>query len=217
MLPGYLDSPDYLHMKTFQNRLKELGYIVEGLDLGDLWRTGNATNYTVTYFINQIRERIGYYKSLNPKELLLLGHSRGAFTAIIAGNRIKEVTKIIALCPPPDIKPSVTKWLNKGNRTSKRDLPNNQKEYREFSIPYKFVEDSLKYSAVEEVKTLHKPLMIFIALNDTVVVPSRTEEIVKNANNPYVVRQPNMIHDFRFSQEDCNIVMKEIEKFLEKV
>lgn len=56
--------------------------------------------------------------------------------------------------------------------------------------------------------------MIFIALNDTVVKPEWTEEIVSNANNPYVVRQPNMGHDFRNSQEECNIVMAEIEKFL---
>ena len=56
--------------------------------------------------------------------------------------------------------------------------------------------------------------MIFIALNDTVVLPELTEEIVKNANDPYVVRQLNMGHDFRFSREECNLVMNEIEKFL---
>lgn len=26
LLPGYLDSPDYLHMQTFSKRLSELGY-----------------------------------------------------------------------------------------------------------------------------------------------------------------------------------------------
>jgi hypothetical protein len=32
LLPGYLDSPDYLHMMTFENMLKELGFVVERLD-----------------------------------------------------------------------------------------------------------------------------------------------------------------------------------------
>ena len=214
LLPGYLDSPDYLHLVTFEKRLKELGYVVERLDLGDLWETGNPKNYTVTYFIDQVKRRVGYYKSQNPEEILLLGHSRGAFTAIIAGSRIEEVTKIIALCPPPDIKASVRKWLNRGERTSKRDLSSRPTEYRKFSIPYVYVEDSMKYSAVEEVKNLHKPLMIFIALNDEVVPPELTEQIVANANNPHVVRQSNMGHDFRRSQEECDIVMNEIEKFL---
>lgn len=214
LLPGYLDSPDYLHLVTFEKRLKELGYVVERLDLGDLWKTGNPKNYTVTNFIDQIKRRVDYYKSQNPEEILLLGHSRGAFTAIIAGSCIKEITKIIALCSPPDIKASARKWLNQGERTSKRDLPNKPTEYREFSIPYTYVEDSMKYSAVEEVKNLHKPLMIFIALDDEVVPPELTEQIVENANNPHVVRQPNMGHDFRHSETECNIVMNEIEKFL---
>jgi predicted alpha/beta-fold hydrolase len=51
------------------------------------------------------------------------------------------------------------------------------------------------------VKNITKPLMIFVALDDEIVKPERTEEIVANANNPYVVRQPNMGHDFRKSQE----------------
>jgi pimeloyl-ACP methyl ester carboxylesterase len=171
LLPGYLDSPDYLHLVTFEKRLKELDYVVERLDLGDLWKTGESKNYTVTHFLDQIKERVDHYKPEKPDEILLLGHSRGAFTAIIAGSRIKEVTKIIALCPPPDIKASAKKWVNQGNRTSKRDLPDKPTEYREFSIPYTYVEDSLKYSAIDEAKNIRKPLMIFIALNDEVVPP----------------------------------------------
>jgi hypothetical protein len=72
----------------------------------------------------------------------------------------------------------------------------------------------LTYSAVEDVKYIHKPLMILIALNDVVVKPELTEQIVTHANNPYVVRQPNMGHDFRFSQSECDTVMSEIEKFI---
>ena len=83
-----------------------------------------------------------------------------------------------------------------------------------FSIPWNYVEDSLKYSAIDEVKEINKPLMIFIALDDEVVPPELTEKIVVNARNPYVVRQPNIGHDFRFFQSDCNVVMSEIEKFL---
>lgn len=214
LLPGYLDSPDYLHLKIFDERLTELGYVVERLDLGNLWSTGKPDKYTVTDFINQIKERLNFYKQKDPEEILLVGHSRGAFTAIIAGNRISEISKIIALCPPPDIKNSVHKWKEKSLRLSKRDLPNNPQIYREFSIPWTYVEDSLKYSAVNEVKNLEKPLMIFISLDDQVVLPEWTEKIVSNAQNPYVVRQPNMGHDFRHSQTECNIVMKEIEKFL---
>lgn len=216
LLPGYLDSPDYLHMVTFENGLKKLGYTVERLDACDLWKTKDTANYTVTNFIKQIKARVDFYTKQNPKEIVLVGHSMGGFTAIVAGSKIGEVTKIVAMCPPPDRTHSVHKWGENGVRVSKRDLPDKPNEFIEFAIPYSHVKDVLQYSAVDEAKKIHKPLMIFIALKDTVVPPADTEEIVKSANNPYVVRQPNIGHDFRFSQEECNIVMTEIEKFLKK-
>ena len=215
LLPGYLDSPEYLHLVTFEKRLKELGYFVERLDVCNLWKTGNVENYTITNFIKQIKERVDYYQGQNPEEIVLIGHSNGAFTSIVAGARIPKATKIVSLCPPPNKEGSEHKWVN-GVRVSKRDLPDNPNEFREFAIPVSHIKDALQYSAVEDVKRINKPIMIFIALDDTVVKPEWTEEIVSNANNPYVVRQPGMGHDFRFSQDECNIVMKEIEKFLTK-
>lgn len=216
LLPGFLDSRDYLHMKVFEKRLQELGYIVERLDPCNLWKTGDVSNYTITNYIKQVKEKVDSYKGQNPQEIVLIGHSMGGFTSIIAGSRIDEVTKIISLCPPPDRYGSAEEWENSGFRYSKRDLPEDPKKFREFNVPYSFAEDGLQYSASEEVKKIHKPLMIFIALDDVIVPPELTEQIVKNANDPYVVRQPNMGHDFRFSQDECNIVLIEIEKFLGK-
>ena len=217
LLPGYLDSPDYLHMVTFEKRLTKLGYAVERLDPCNLWKTGDIANYSITNLLKQIKERITFYKPQQPTEIILIGHSMGGFIAIIAGNRIKEVTKIVALCPPPNRYGSLKEWQNNnGFRRSERDLPNNSKKCRLFDVPYSYALDSLQYSASEEVKTINKPLMIFIALEDTVVPLNQTEEIVANAHNPYVVRQENMGHDFRYSQKECDLVMKEIEKFLIK-
>ncbi len=62
LLPGYLDSPDYLHLITFEKRLKELGYAVERLDACNLWKNEDIENYTITNFIKQIKERVDFYK-----------------------------------------------------------------------------------------------------------------------------------------------------------
>lgn len=215
LLPGYLDSPDYLHMITLEKGLQELGYSTEKIDACNLWSTGDVDNYSVTNFLEQIRERVEYYSQQGSEEIVLVGHSVGGMVAIIAGNRLPKVTKIVALCPPPHRKESVKKWVD-GFRKSKKDLPNNPEERREFAIPESYIQDALQYSASEEVKEIHKPLMILIAQDDTVVKPELTEEIVSNANDPYVIRLPNIGHDFRFSQEDCNRVMDEVEKFLTK-
>jgi len=213
LLPGYLDSPDYLHLVTFEKRLKELGYTVERLDACNLWQTGNVDNYSITNFLQQIKDRIDFYKNQNPEEILLLGHSNGAFTAIIAGSKFSEVTKIIALCSPPDKNGSEIKWKN-GFRISKRDLPDNSNKYREFAIPVSYLKDAVQYSAVNEVKNIHKSLMIFIGLDDQVVPPSETEEIITAANNPYTVRLEGIGHDFRMSEDQTNRVADEIVKFL---
>ncbi|MFI5240910.1 MAG: alpha/beta hydrolase [Microgenomates group bacterium] len=215
LLPGYLDSPDYLHMKVLEKGLQELGYIVEILDACNLWKTGDVKSYTITNYIQQIRETIRSYKEDNPEEVILVGHSNGGFTSIVAAVRIPEVTKVVALCPPPNKEGSEHKWVN-GVRISERDLPDDPSQSREFAVPYSHIEDALKYSAIEDVKKIHKPLMIFIALDDIVVLPEWTEGIVANANNPYVVRQEGMGHDFRKSKEQCEIVMKEVEKFLQE-
>lgn len=214
LLPGYLDSPDYLHLKTFDKRLTELGYTVERLDLGNLWATGSSKDYTVTHFLDEIKERVNFYQTQTPEEIILIGHSRGAFTAIVAGNKIEEIDKVVALCPPPDFEASARKWVNQGSRITKRDLPDSPFEFREFSVPYAYIEDSMKYSAIESAELLHKPLMILIALNDEVVAPELTERIVAAANNPHVVRVPNLGHDFRKSQAECDLVMGKIEEFL---
>jgi len=217
LLPGYLDSPDYLHMLTFEKKLKNMGYLVERIDPCDLWNGGGKPEkYTITNYINQIENRVNYYKKQTPKEVILIGHSLGAFVALIAGNRIKAVTKIVSLCSAADRIGSALNWKGKKNRHSTRELPNNSDRFREFDIPDTFAKDGMQYSAVKEVRKIHKPLMIFIALNDKSVPPKETERVVENAINPYVVRQTAMGHDFRKSQEECDIVMKEIEKFLEQ-
>lgn len=214
LLPGYLDSPDYTHMMIFESRLVNLGYIVERLDLGDLWKTGRTDNYTITNFLKQIKKKVGYYVNNNPEEIVLIGHSDGGLVSIIAGSRIDGVSRIVAFCPPPDTTANAKKWVDKKDRVSKRDLPKNKNKYKEFSIPYSYVEDSLKYSAVNEVKNINKPLMIFIALDDNVNNPNDTEKIVKNTKGSCVIRQRGVDHNFRKYPTQCDIVMNHLENFL---
>ena len=214
LLPGYLDSPDYLHLIVFEKQLIELGYTVERLDTCGLWENGDVSNYSITNFLKQIKNRIYFYKNQNPEDILLLGHSNGAFASIIAGSKFSEVTKIIALCPPPDWVGTEVKWEN-GFRFSKRDLPDKPNKYREFKIPFSFLEDALQYSAVEEVKKICKPLMILICLEDQSVASEKTEKIIAAANNPHAVRLKGVVHNFRNSEEQINLVTEEIVKFLE--
>lgn len=215
LLPGYLDSPDYLHLKTFDTRLKKLGYTTEVLDPCGLWKTDDVNNYSVTNYLKDIKATIDKYKDKQPEEIILIGHSLGGLVAVLSGNMNPEVTKIVALCPPKSIDALGTKWINKSPRISKRDLPEDATKYRNFEIPYSFVEDAHTYSAIEAVKKINKPLMILIGMQDTSVAPQETEVLITNAVNPHAVRIPNIGHDFRKSATECELVMNEIQDFME--
>jgi len=214
LLPGYLDSPDYLHMVIFEKMLHGLDYTVKRLDPCNLWETGDTSNYNVTNYLKSIRGTIDSYKSQNIEELVLIGHSLGGFVAIVAGARFTEVTKIVALCPPFSVGMSNGNLDESGARHSKRELPFDKSKFREFVVSKSFIEDRSKYSTIDEVKNLNKPLMILIALDDKQVSPEDTEQLIKVVKNPYVVRLENLEHNFRHSEIETNRVAIEIEKFL---
>ena len=81
-------------------------------------------------------------------------------------------------------------------------------------MPISFLQDAKQYSAVVDVKNLNKPLMIFIGLKDTTVPPDKTQKIIDNAKDPYVVRQEKIGHNFRESQHQAEIVWQHIKNFL---
>ena len=216
LLPGYLDSPDHLHMIIFEKMLLGQGYTVKRLDPCNLWETGDTNNYNVTNYLKTIRDTIDSYKSQNIDELVLIGHSLGGFVAMVAGARFAEVTKIIALCPPFSVAMSNGNLDESGARHSKRDLPTDKSKFREFVVPKSFIEDRMQYSTIDEVKNLNKPVMILIALDDKQVLPEDSEKLIKVVNNPYVVRLEKLEHNFRHSETKTNLVATEIEKFIVK-
>ena len=215
LLPGYLDSPDYRHMVMFEKMLRDIGYKVVRLDPGNLWKTGNIKNYSIHYYFNQIKQSIGK-RNENIDEVILIGHSLGGFMAIVAGSKLDGVTKIVSLCPPPSVTGLVNDELEKiGYRTSTRDLPDNPNKTRVFKVPISAFKEAEKYSALEEIKKINKPIMIFIAGEDESVPPEETEKLISAAKvKPHVVKEPNMKHNFRLSRENTQKVANHIKDFL---
>jgi pimeloyl-ACP methyl ester carboxylesterase len=217
LLPGYLDSPDYLHFIVIEKKLIKLGYTVEKVDACNLWQTGDVDKYNSTNYLENIVNIINSYKLQNLQEIILIGHSFGGAIAIIAGSKYQEITKVIALCPAVSFWKSNDKWDETGFRFSKRDLPNNPKEFREFNIPLSFVEDRNKYSVSDSLEKLNKPLMVLMGMLDDKVLPTEIEEAMKSANDPYIIRMENMGHNFRSTEAEAESVAIEIEKFLIKI
>lgn len=183
------------------------------LDPCNLWSNGNIQEYSITNYLKDIRKVIDEYADKNLSDLILVGHSVGGFVSIIAGERYPEVTKIVSLCPPSGFDNPPVKWKGEEDRIAHRDLPTDPAKSREFRVPISFAYDSFKYDTITAIRNIEKPLMLFIALEDTVVPPQDTEKLVDAANAPYVIRLEGIGHDFRHSKKECEIVMEEIENF----
>ncbi len=214
LIPGYLDSPEYTHLITLDKELTKFGYSVKRLDICNLWSGGKIEDYTLSNALTQLSNTIQQSLSDKPEEIILVGHSMGGLLSIVAGDKFEEVTKVIAICPPPDTLGMAGKWVGE-IRKSKRDLPEDSSKFREFEVPINYLSDSLKYSAVDSVKTLKHPLMILICMSDTSVPPAESEKIVKLAKEPHVVRLEGIGHDFRHSIKDSNEVCNEVLKYLQ--
>jgi pimeloyl-ACP methyl ester carboxylesterase len=214
LLPGYLNSPDYLNMVTIEKRLINLNYIVIRVDACNLWESGDVNKYSTTNYLKQISEIISSYKTKNVEEIVLVGHSLGGVVAIIAGNKNKEVSKVIALCPGVAFSKSRNKYIETGFRQSLKDVPNIPQGQRVFNIPISFIDDFDKYSIPKYLRKLKKPLMVLIATDDKKVSAIDIENAMKYANNPKIIRISGISHGFRESYQEADKVANEVEKYL---
>src|SRR3990167_4608093 len=95
VLPGRLDTKDYVHMTSHVDFLAERGYYALSFDMPGTWESpGNIAEYTTTNYIKAVNELVDY---LGTKPTLLIGHSRGGSVAILAGAANKNVIGIIPI------------------------------------------------------------------------------------------------------------------------
>lgn len=212
LLPGFLDSPDYLHMNIFSDELKLLNYDVIKIDPCNLWRgNGNINNYSITNYVEQIRDTINNNHN-NYSEILLMGHSMGGFVGIISAASIDYITRVIAICPPARLDLIIQhKWNDEGFRISERDLPEDNTRFTKFTVPISFADDATKYSAIDSAKKIIIPLLVVICDEDEVVSPLETEQIcIPGKENIKLIRIEGLGHDFRKSRDETMKVWKEI-------
>lgn len=214
LLPGYVESPDYRHLVVIDSLLTTMGYTVIRVDACHLWQTGDGQNYTTTNYINQVKKIVESYLTRKPTEIVLVGHSLGSLVALQVGNAYQQIVKIICLSPPVHLDKSDHKWVN-GFRISKKDLPDRPSEFREFTIPYSFVEDRKQYSMSGSLKNNKKSLLIIMGEDDPSIV--EFQSLVDDLNLSNFIKIKNMDHDFRQSDKLCNQVALEIKNFLSQI
>lgn len=219
LCPGFLDSKDYFGLASLGKALADNGHLVLRFDSTGTWDSGGTTaDYSATNYLTDIRSCLDFLKRnvVKPRKMIIIGHSFGGMMAIVAGEKFNDITHVVALTPPADLVGLSKRgpWGTTRLKQSKRDLSNDPAEFKDFAVPYKFIEDGLQYSAIESVRKLNKPLMILISTADENIPREEQEALISAANNPFVVRIDNLSHNFRFSNEQTDAVVRKVIDFL---
>src|SRR3989338_1587478 len=143
VIPGRLDTKDYIHNTSLVDHLAHRGYFALSFDPPGTWESpGDIELYTNTNLVKAVDELIEHFGN---KKTVLAGHSRGGTIAMLAGPKNPHVTHFISIFSyygaPSD---PANERIVGGKVMSYRDLPpgnTKTKEQREFGLPLNYFED----------------------------------------------------------------------------
>jgi len=215
ILPGRLDTKDYIHMTSLVDALAEYGYYALSFDPPGSWESaGDITLYTTTTYLQAVDELIEHFGS---KPTLLVGHSRGGTIAMLAGCSNPHVTKLASImsyhgpaqAKLPEHEGEVLK--------SSRDLPpgtSRSIDKKWFDLPYSYFEDQKQYDAIDALRTCTKPKLFFYGTEDTIVDKDDVMESYNAAAEPKLVHELKSEHDYRLHPEIIAEVKEAVVKFV---
>src|SRR5882672_1902530 len=105
VLPGRLDTKDYVHMTSHVNYLADKGFYAVSFDPPFTWESpGDVRNYSTTNYIRAVNEVIEYFGN---KPTMVVGHSRGGAVAQLVSSNPNIKGLILAMASygsptPPD-------------------------------------------------------------------------------------------------------------------
>jgi pimeloyl-ACP methyl ester carboxylesterase len=216
LLPGRLDTKDYLHMHSHVDFLSSKGYLAISFDPPGTWESGEDLSiYSTTNYLKAIKEIIEYYGN---KETILIGHSRGGSMAIIAGTQIGQVTKFISIFGKSSYKNKKDlEWEKNGFRLHTRDTPLGYEERtKSFNLSYSFVIDSWQYDSTDELKKCTKPKLFIAGSKDVLVKVPVIEEMYSLSEEPKKMIILDSEHDYRKDEKLIQKVNELIEEFIEE-
>jgi len=219
VLPGKLDTKDYPHMRSHVDFLAEKGYLALSFDPPGTWESpGDIGLYTMTNYLAAINELIAYFGN---KPTFVIGHSRGGSMAMLAGVENPHITSFAAIMSYYSFDPKVhgdfpdTTWKKRGYKTSRRDIPFTEPTvYREFNLPYSFLEDEVHYDVTAVLAKCKKPKLFILGKRDVLVPPSIVREGFDLSAEPKQLIEIDCAHDYRKHPDKIKEVEKIIEKFI---
>lgn len=200
VLPGFLDSKDYAHVRSHVKFLAERGYYAVGIDLPGTWKSsGTIKDFTITNSLEVLDEIINAFG----RPTLIAGHSNGGRLALHMAVRNPLVQAVVAIMSPLRMmrkdEPTETMklWIESGVRISMRDLPSDPEKAREYRVPITFLEDSQSYTLTDEIPKITVPKLFIAGMQDVIIAPEEVHEAFTLANEPKSYKQIEFGHNYR--------------------
>lgn len=215
LLPGRLDTKDYPNFISHQKFLADKGFFTVCFDPPGTWESpGPISLFTTTNYIKAVNELIEYYGN---RPTLLLGHSRGGNTAILASTNSNVIALILVISSYKT--PTPPTHLIDGVEVSYRDIPVNGEisdKQKEFRLPVAYFEDGEKYNPMPILKNCLKPKLIFSGTNDKFYTPKEVGEIFRQIPEPKILHELKSDHNYYYHSEVIEEVDKVTGEFIEK-
>ena len=160
---------------------------------------------------------IGYFGN---KPTLLVGHSRGGATAILAGAKNPNVIGLVLLManyghPTP---PSETE-IKQGFHIAYRDYPNKRhrgKNRKRFELPMSYFIDGRKYNPLQYLRKCDKPKLMVFGKRDEFTPIKKAKSICRSVLYPKIVKEFNCGHEYWHSPQLLKKVNDIIGKFVDE-
>lgn len=214
-LPGYCDTKDYPDMRAHVDMLADRGYYALSFDPPGTWESaGEEGDYTTTNYLQAITELVTHFGS---RPTLLVGKSMGGRMAQLSAKNDSVIgfVSVVGAASSAAAGVSQEEWPTHSRHTPRRDLPNDPKHFRDFMVPYKFVEDATKYNSLNELGSLRTPKLYIAGRDDTLVSPERLKQAYDASGEPKEFVVLPMGHDYRQDKKQLMLVNKAIARFLD--
>ncbi len=217
LCPGFLDTKDYTHLVRLAEELAQRGYTTVRFDPSGTWESGdNISDYTATQYLADVKNVLEHMlRQGNYEHILLGGHSKGGFIAMLYAARDPRISVVLSIMSPyslgrPSNKEIIEKWKNEGYRVSQRDVPS-KTEKKEFRVPYAHALDRLQYNVLNEIGKFRGLLILVAGELDKTVLPEDIKLVFDKANEPKkFIMMENIGHDYRHNDDEIKTVNERI-------
>lgn len=215
LMPGRLDTKDYINFVSHLELLANQGFYAVAIDPPGTWDSpGSLENYTTSTYVKAINELI---ESLGNRPTLLLGHSRGGATAMLASTNPIVIGLVVINSAYGNPSPPDPKKIKNGVLPESRDIPPGNvrtEEQRKFCLPIAYFEDGAKHNPKDALRSFKGPKLIVHATKDEFTAIERVKQTYEDLHEPKMFLEINCTHDYRLYPEAIKSVEVTLEYFL---